>query len=116
MLSFKHWKQHSPYLKSQLALMLKRMERPRDTSLVFASVMNSARSTQDEGTFWAPEDRSWLWYNDTIETHAFALRTLMELEPGDASIDVCAGVQCIFRRRGPHREVRALCVLLVSLW
>ena len=46
--------------------------------------MDSAKTTQDEGTFWAPEDRSWLWYNDTIETHAFALRTLTELEPDDA--------------------------------
>ena len=41
-------------------------------------------ATKDEGTFWAPEDRAWLWYNDTIETHAFALRTLMELDPDDA--------------------------------
>ena len=40
----------------------------------------------------------------------------MELEPGDAPIDVCAGVQCLFRRRGPHREAGALCVLLVSSW
>ncbi len=43
--------------------------------------MDSAKTRKDEGTFWAPEDRSWLWYNDTIETHAFALRTLMELDP-----------------------------------
>ena len=46
--------------------------------------MDSAKTTVDEGTSWAPEDRGWLWYNDTIETHAFALRTLMELEPADA--------------------------------
>ncbi len=46
--------------------------------------MDSAKTTEDEGTCWAPEDRGWLWYNDTIETHAFALRTLMELEPADA--------------------------------
>jgi alpha-2-macroglobulin len=46
--------------------------------------MDSARTTEDEGTFWAPEDRSWLWYNDTIETHAFALRVLCELQPDDA--------------------------------
>ena len=29
------------------------------------SVMDSAKTTRDEGTFWAPEDRAWLWYNDT---------------------------------------------------
>jgi uncharacterized protein YfaS (alpha-2-macroglobulin family) len=80
---FKHWKQHSPYLKGQLALTLQRMGRPKDAQLVWASVMDSAKTNDEQGTFWAPEDRSWLWYNDTTETQAFALRTLMELEPKD---------------------------------
>ena len=81
--SFRHWKQHSPYLKGFLALTLNRARRPKDAVLVWDSVMDSAKTTVDEGTSWAPEDRGWLWYNDTIETHAFALRTLMELEPKD---------------------------------
>ncbi len=81
--SFKHWKDHAPYLKGYLALTLKRANRHKDASLVWASVMDSAKTTEDGGTSWAPEDRGWLWYNDTIETHAFALRTLMELQPAD---------------------------------
>jgi uncharacterized protein YfaS (alpha-2-macroglobulin family) len=82
--SFKHWKEHSPLLKSMLALTLERAGRAGDAKLVFDSVMDSAKTTADEGTFWAPEDRAWLWYNDTIETHAFALRALSELQPSDA--------------------------------
>lgn len=82
--SFKHWRQHSPYLKGYLALTLQRMGRAKDAELVWASVMDSAKTTEDQGTFWAAEDRSWLWYNDTIETHAFALRTLTELAPKDS--------------------------------
>ena len=82
--SFRHWKEHSPRLKGYLALVLKRAGRDADAELVFDSVMDSAKTTRDEGTFWAPEDRAWLWYNDTIETHAFALRTLTELGPDDA--------------------------------
>ncbi len=82
--SFRHWKQHSPYLKGYLALTLKRMGRQKDAALVWDSVMDSAKTTPDEGTSWAPEDRGWLWYNDAIETHAFALRTLLELRPKDA--------------------------------
>ncbi|HEV8632307.1 MAG TPA: alpha-2-macroglobulin family protein, partial [Thermoanaerobaculia bacterium] len=82
--SFKHWKQHSPLLKSMLALSLHREKRAADAKLVFDSIMDSAKTTTDEGTFWAPEDRGWLWYNDTIETHAFALRALSELAPSDA--------------------------------
>jgi alpha-2-macroglobulin len=81
--SFKHWKDHAPYLKGYLALTLKRAGREKDAALVWESVMDSAKTTEDGGTSWAPEDRGWLWYNDTIETHAFALRTLMELAPTD---------------------------------
>ncbi len=81
--SFARWKLHPPYLKGQLALTLKRMGRAADAKLVWDSVMDSAKTDRDLGTYWAPEDRSWLWYNDTIETQAFALRTLAELDPSD---------------------------------
>jgi len=81
--SFRHWKQHSPYLKGYLALTLQRRGRAADAKLVWDSVMDSAKTDADTGTSWAPEDRAWLWYNDTIETHAFALRTLAELAPRD---------------------------------
>ena len=81
---FKHWKEHSPLLKGYLALTLKRSGRAGDASLVWDSVMDSAKTDPDLGTYWAPEDRAWLWYNDTIETQAFALRTLLELAPQDS--------------------------------
>ncbi len=81
--SFAAWRDLSPHLRSLLALTLKRMGRPDDARLVFDSVMDRAKTTPDEGTFWQPEERSWLWYNDTIESHAFALRALMELRPDD---------------------------------
>ncbi|NMO17926.1 hypothetical protein HPC49_17680 [Pyxidicoccus fallax] len=81
--SYKHWKKHSPYLKGYLALTLKRAGRGADAERVWESVMDSAKTSEELGTYWAPEDRSWLWYNDTTETHAFALRTLTELKPKD---------------------------------
>jgi len=81
--SFRHWKDHSPYLKLQLAMTLKRMQREKDALLVHESVFDSARTTRDEGTSWAVEDKSWLWYNDTVETQAFALKELMEINPKD---------------------------------
>ncbi len=82
--SFRHWREHSPLSKAQLALTLHRMDRPDDAALVFDSIMDSAKTTVDQGTYWAPEDRAWLWYNDTVEGHSFALRAMTELTPGDA--------------------------------
>lgn len=82
--SYKYWRKHSPYLKGYLALTLKRAGRGADATKVWDSVMDSAKTSDELGTYWAAEDRSWLWYNDTTETHAFALRTLTELNPKDA--------------------------------
>ena len=82
-LGFRHWREHSPQLKLMLAMTLARSGRGADAKLVLASVMDSAKSTRDEGTYWRPEERSWLWYNDTIETHAWAVRALLEVAPED---------------------------------
>ena len=78
--SFKHWKQHSPLPEGLPGAdaQARRARRRREAGLRQRDGLGQDRR-QDEGTFWAPEDRSWLWYNDTIETHAFALRALMEL-------------------------------------
>lgn len=77
--SFKRWKDHSPYQKGILALTLKRSQRVKDAELVWSSVMDAAIYSEDEGTHLARENKSWLRYNDSIQTHAFALRTEMEL-------------------------------------
>ena len=77
-------KELSPRLKGYLALVLSRHDRRHDALQLWESVMDSAQSDPRLGTYWAPEDRSWLWYNDTVESHAFALRVLTELAPDDS--------------------------------
>jgi uncharacterized protein YfaS (alpha-2-macroglobulin family) len=113
--SFRHWRSHSPYLKGYLALTLNRMDRPQDAMLVWESVMDSAKTAEDQGTFWAPEDRAWLWYNDTIETHAFAVRTEMELIPDDSKLDGL--VQWIFlnKKMNHWKSTRATAEVTYSL-
>ncbi|MEA2560342.1 MAG: alpha-2-macroglobulin [Acidobacteriota bacterium] len=81
--SFAHWKELSGYLKALLALTLNRMERPDDARLVFDAVMDLAKTTEEEGTFFAPEKEGWFWYRDSIETHAFALLAMTEIAPAD---------------------------------
>jgi len=113
--SFRHWREHSPYLKGLLALTLARMGRREDARLVFDSVMSSAQTTPDEGTFWRPEARSWLWYNDTVETHAFALRTLMELRPQDPRLDGLVQWLLLDKKLGHWKSTRATAEVVYSL-
>ncbi|MEO7919840.1 MAG: alpha-2-macroglobulin family protein, partial [Thermoanaerobaculia bacterium] len=113
--SFKHWREHSPYLKGYLALTLKRMGRPADAQTVWASVMDSAKTNEEQGTFWAPEDRSWLWYNDTTETQAFALRTLMELSPKDPRKDGLVQWLLLDKKLNQWKSTRATAEVIYSL-
>lgn len=79
--SFKHWKEHSPLLKTMLALTLFRSKREKDAKLILASILDSAKTDKIKGVFWTPESRSWLWYNDTIESQAYILRAILEIDP-----------------------------------
>jgi uncharacterized protein YfaS (alpha-2-macroglobulin family) len=113
--SFRHWKQHSPYLKGYLALTLKRMGRKKDGVLVWESVMDSAKTEKDQGTHWAPEDRGWLWYNDTIETHAFAIRTVMELTPTEKKLDGLVLWVFLNKKLNHWKSTRATAEVVYSL-
>jgi len=113
--SFRHWTRHSPYLKAYLALTLKRNGRVKDAELVWDSVMDSARTTADGATSWAPEDRGWLWYNDTIETHAFALRTLMELDPDDKRSEGLVQWLFLNKKLNHWKSTRATAEVLYSV-
>jgi uncharacterized protein YfaS (alpha-2-macroglobulin family) len=113
--SFEHWKQHAPQSKLQLALTLQRMKRPQHARLVLDSVMDSAKSDRDLGTYWAPEDRAWLWYNDTIETHAWALRALSELLPADPRREGLVQWLFLNKKLGHWKSTRATAEVLYSL-
>ncbi len=113
--SFKHWREHQPLLKLQLASTLERMDRHQDAVLVLASVMDSAQTTRDEGTFWQPEDRAWLWYNDRIESHAWALRTLMEVTPADPRRDGLVQWLFLNKKLNHWKSTRATAEVLYSL-
>ncbi len=113
--SYRHWRRHPPLLKAQLALTLARAGRADDAKLVFDSVLDSARTTPDEGTFWAPEERAWLWYNDTVETHAFALSTLAELAPDDPRRDGLVQWLFLNKKLNQWKSTRATAEVVYAL-
>jgi uncharacterized protein YfaS (alpha-2-macroglobulin family) len=113
--AFARWTKLPPLLKSVLATALLRAKRPRDAKLVFDSIMDSAKSTEDEGTFWQPEDKSWLWYNDSIETHAFALRTLLELDDKDPKLEGMVVWLLLNKKLNQWKSTRATAEVIYSL-
>lgn len=86
-LGMRHWRQTSPLVKVYLATALARTDRRQDADLVLDSVLDSARTDPDLGTYWQPEARAWLFYNDTLVGHTATLRALDELRPDDPHRD-----------------------------
>ncbi len=113
--SFKHWKSHSGLLKGYLALTLNRAGRKKDATLVWESVMDSAKTSEDEGTHWTAEDRSWLWYNDTIESQAFALRAGLELGTDAKRLDGMVLWLLLNKKLNHWKSTRATAEVLYSL-
>ncbi len=113
--AFERWTKLPPLLKSVLTVSLLRAQRKADATLVFASVMDSAKTTEDEGTFWNPEDRAWLWYNDRIETHAFALRTLLELDERDPKLEGLVVWLLLNKKLNQWKSTRATAEVIYAL-
>ena len=67
------------------------------------------------GTSWAAEDRSWLWSNDTIATHAYALRALTELTPKDPRREGLVQWLFLNKKMNHWKSTRATAEVLYSL-
>ena len=77
--------------------------------------MDGARKDPIAGVYWTPEKISWLWYNDSVEKHAFLLRTLLALRPTDERIP--GMVQwLLFNRKGNEwKSTKASAAAIYSL-
>lgn len=113
--TFAHWKKVAPLTKAQLALTLQRHKRAADAKLLMDSIMDSSKTNEDEGTFWIAEDRAWLWYNDTIEGHAYALRALTELNPQDPRRDGLVQWLFLNKKLSHWKSTRATAEVLYAL-
>lgn len=113
--SFKHWKEHSGYLKGMLALTLHRAGRQEDAKKVLDSVLDSAKTTDEQGTFFQPEERAWLWWNDRIETHAFVLRALLEIAPNDPRQDGLVKWLLLNKKLNQWKSTRATAEVIYTL-
>ncbi len=112
---FERWRQLPPQSRAHLALTLNRMNRPADAQLLMDSIMDRAVTTDDQGTFFAPEDRAWLWYNDSIETHAAVMLALMEIRPGDSRLEGLLTWIFLNKKMNQWKSTRATAEVLYAI-
>jgi uncharacterized protein YfaS (alpha-2-macroglobulin family) len=82
----KHGDALTPLGRAYAALVYRKLGETAKSSDYLDRAMDGARRDPIVGVYWAPEKLSWLWFNDSVETHAFLLRTLLTLRPKDDRI------------------------------
>ncbi len=82
----KHIHALTPFGKAYLAYTHLRLGDKERAESVLDMAMDGAREDPIAGVYWTPEKYSWVWYSDTVEKHAFFLRTLQELRPKDKRV------------------------------
>ena len=76
----------TPFGKAYLAYTYLRLGHKEKAGSILDMAMDGVREDPVAGVYWTPEKYSWVWYSDTVEKHAFFLRTLQELRPEDKRI------------------------------
>lgn len=111
----KHGDALTPFGRGYAAYVYWRLGEKDKADNYLARALDGIRTDPIAGSYWAPEKISWLWYNDTVEKHAFFLRTLLTLKPKDPRIP--GMVQwLLFNRKGNEwKSTRASAAAIYSL-
>lgn len=101
--------------KAYAAYVYLRLGKKEKAGSYLARAMDGARSDDTAGVYWTPEKLSWLWYNDTVEKHAFILRTLLAVRPGDPKIAGLVRWLLFNRKANEWKSTKASAAAIYSL-
>ena len=105
----------TPFGKAYAAYVWLRLGDKKLAESYLDRAMDGAREDAVSGVYWTPEKLSWLWYNDTVEKHAFILRTLLALRPADPRIPGMVKWLLFSRKAGEWKSTKASAAAVYSL-
>ena len=111
----KHANAMTAFGKAYAAYVYHRLGEKAKADSYLARAMDGARTDDISGTYWTPEKISWLWYNDSVEKHAFLLRTLLALRPADPKIPGLTRWLLFNRKGNEWKSTRASAAAIYSL-
>ncbi len=105
----------TPFGKAYAAYVYHRLGERKKAEGYLARAMDGSREDDIAGLYWTPEKISWLWYNDSVEKHAFILRTLLALNPKDARIGPMVRWLLFSRKASEWKSTKASAAAIYSL-
>lgn len=111
----KHAAALTPFGRAYAAYVYMRLGEKAKAERYLDRAMDGARSDDTAGVYWTPEKISWLWYSDTVEKHAFILRTLLALRPKDPKIPGLVRWLLFNRKANEWKSTKASAAAIYSL-
>ncbi|HAH33089.1 MAG TPA: hypothetical protein DCL44_12325 [Elusimicrobia bacterium] len=111
----KHANAMTPFGKAYAAYVYHRLGERVKAESYLARAMDGSREDAIAGLYWTPEKISWLWYNDSVEKHAFILRTLLALKPKDPRIGGMVKWLLFSRKASEWKSTKASAAAIYSL-
>lgn len=105
----------TPLGHAYMAHIYKRLGQTKKSDTSLKRALDGSKKDDLVGIYWAPEERSWLWYSDTVEKHAFFLQTLIQLKPKDDRIDGIAQWLLFNRKGNEWKSTKATSKAIFSL-
>lgn len=105
----------TPFGKAYAAYVYDRLGEKAKAASYLDRAMDGARTDPITGVYWAPEKNSWLWYNDTVEKHAFLLRTLLAVRPKDPKVPGLVRWLIFNRKANEWKSTKASAAAVYSL-
>ncbi|MDR0953623.1 MAG: hypothetical protein LBM71_05570 [Elusimicrobiota bacterium] len=76
----------TPLGKAHAAIVYNRLGEGENAKLYLNQLFDGATEDDTLGIYWQPGGPSWLWYNDSLTTHAAALQALSAVNPQDSRL------------------------------
>jgi len=111
----KHANAMTPFGKAYAAYVYHRLGERAKAESYLARAMDGSREDAVAGLYWTPEKISWLWYNDSVEKHAFLLRAVLALNPKDPRIGGMVKWLMFSRKAGEWKSTKASAAAIYSL-
>ncbi len=105
----------TPLGHAYMAHIYKRLGNEKKSEISLKRALDGSKKDDLIGIYWAPEERSWMWYSDTVEKHAFFLQTLIQLKPQDDRIDGLVQWLLFNRKGNEWKSTKATTKAIFSL-
>jgi hypothetical protein len=81
-----YWQDFDIYMKGMIALAINRCGNEETAREIVKSLKENSITSEEMGTYWKENQKSWHWYHAQIETQSLLIEAISEIDASDSTI------------------------------